>query len=169
MRCRLSWLTNSVLVYEPKREGRGGEVRGFSQWVQLYKVSQINFGDLTSAYLQINRTKINVLNINVLQINGSLHQQKFGGALCRSMSPNFNVTNINVLHINCSLLQPWVVEVQSTVAVPKALQINGSIHQWKLVYFSKATLEYPPESEFLYLFNWFLVFEVLLTSLKSDI
>jgi hypothetical protein len=32
---------------------------------------------LLSAYLQINRTKINVLNINVLQINGSLHQQKF--------------------------------------------------------------------------------------------
>jgi hypothetical protein len=30
----------------------------------------------TSAYQQINRTKINVPNINVLQINGSLHQQK---------------------------------------------------------------------------------------------
>jgi hypothetical protein len=30
-----------------------------------------------SAYLQINRTKINILNINVLQINGSLHQEKF--------------------------------------------------------------------------------------------
>ncbi len=30
-----------------------------------------------TAYLQINRTKINVLNINVLQINGSLDQQKF--------------------------------------------------------------------------------------------
>jgi hypothetical protein len=36
------------------------------------------FVDVTypSAYLQINRTKINVPNINVLQINGSLHQQK---------------------------------------------------------------------------------------------
>jgi hypothetical protein len=32
--------------------------------------------DFLSAYLQINRTKINVPNINVLQINGSLHQQK---------------------------------------------------------------------------------------------
>jgi hypothetical protein len=31
---------------------------------------------LGSAYLQINRTKINVPNINVLRINGSLHQQK---------------------------------------------------------------------------------------------
>jgi hypothetical protein len=31
----------------------------------------------SSAYLQINRTKINVPNINVLQINGSLDQQKF--------------------------------------------------------------------------------------------
>jgi hypothetical protein len=27
-----------------------------------------------------------------------------GGALCRSMSPNFNVPNINVQHINSSLL-----------------------------------------------------------------
>jgi hypothetical protein len=27
--------------------------------------------------------------------------------------------------------QPWVVEVQSTLALPKALQINGSIHQPK--------------------------------------
>ncbi len=54
-----------------------------------------------------------------------------GGALCRSMSPNFNVPNINVLHINGSLLQPWLVEVQSTLALPKALQINGSIHQRK--------------------------------------
>jgi hypothetical protein len=32
---------------------------------------------IASAYLQINRTKINVPNINVLQINGSIHQQKF--------------------------------------------------------------------------------------------
>jgi hypothetical protein len=30
-----------------------------------------------SAYLQINRTMINVLNMNVLQTNGSPHQQKF--------------------------------------------------------------------------------------------
>ncbi len=33
-RCRLSWLTNSALVYEPKCGG-GGELRGISQWVQL--------------------------------------------------------------------------------------------------------------------------------------
>ncbi len=51
------------------------------------------------------------------------------GALCRSMGPNFNVPNTNVLHINSSLLQPWVVEVQSTLALPKALKINGSKHQ----------------------------------------
>ncbi len=29
-RCRLSWLTNSALVYEPKCRGRG-ELRGLSQ------------------------------------------------------------------------------------------------------------------------------------------
>jgi hypothetical protein len=30
-RCRLSWLTNSALVYEPKCGGRG-ELRGLGQW-----------------------------------------------------------------------------------------------------------------------------------------
>ncbi len=44
-RCRPSWLTNSALVYEPKCGGRG-ELRGISQWVQLYTGAQINF-DLT--------------------------------------------------------------------------------------------------------------------------
>ncbi len=37
MRCRLSWLTNSALVYEPKCGGRGGGggwLRCLSQWVQ---------------------------------------------------------------------------------------------------------------------------------------
>jgi hypothetical protein len=40
-RCRLSWLINSALAYEPKWWGVG-ELRG-----QLYTVAQINFGDLT--------------------------------------------------------------------------------------------------------------------------
>ncbi len=43
-RCRPSWLTTSAPVYE--RGGRG-ELRGLSQWVQLYTGAQINFGDLT--------------------------------------------------------------------------------------------------------------------------
>ncbi len=30
-RCRLSWLTNGALVYEPKCGVRVGELRGFSQ------------------------------------------------------------------------------------------------------------------------------------------
>ncbi len=29
-RCRLFWLTNRALVYEPKEGGRGGELRGLS-------------------------------------------------------------------------------------------------------------------------------------------
>ncbi len=45
-RYRLSCLTNSALVYEPNAKW-GGELRGFSQWVQLYTGAQINFGDLT--------------------------------------------------------------------------------------------------------------------------
>ncbi len=78
-------------------------------------------------------------NVNLFQKNSpELILSIKGGALCRSMSLNFNVPNINVLHINGSLLQPWVVEVQSTLALPKALQINGSIHQrkitWKVVF-----------------------------------
>jgi hypothetical protein len=44
--CRLSWLTNSALVYEPKCRGGGG-CRGLSQSVQLYTGAQINFWDLT--------------------------------------------------------------------------------------------------------------------------
>jgi hypothetical protein len=46
-RCRLSWLTNSALVYEPKCWGGGGELRVLSQLVQLYTGAQINFDDLT--------------------------------------------------------------------------------------------------------------------------
>ncbi len=44
-RCRLSWMTNSALVYEPKCGGRG-ELRGINELVQLYTGAQINFGDL---------------------------------------------------------------------------------------------------------------------------
>ncbi len=44
-RCRLSWLTNSALVYEPNC---GGGFRGLSQRVQLYTHgAQIYFVDLT--------------------------------------------------------------------------------------------------------------------------
>ncbi len=52
-RCRLSWLTNSGLVYELKcRGGGGGGVRVHSQLIQLCTMhiahgAQINFGDLT--------------------------------------------------------------------------------------------------------------------------
>ncbi len=47
-RCRLSWLTNSALVFEPKCGGGGGG----SCWVSTNEYScahgaQINFGDLT--------------------------------------------------------------------------------------------------------------------------
>jgi hypothetical protein len=47
-RCRLSLLTNSAFVYEPKGGGRGG-VAGSQPMstVQLYTGAQINFGDLT--------------------------------------------------------------------------------------------------------------------------
>jgi hypothetical protein len=44
-RFRLSWLTNSALVYEHKCGGRGGRgLRGLNQLVQLYTGAQINFG-----------------------------------------------------------------------------------------------------------------------------
>ncbi len=51
-RCRLSLLTNSALVYEPKCGGVG-EWRGLSQWVQLYTRAKINFGDLTPSIFNL--------------------------------------------------------------------------------------------------------------------
>jgi hypothetical protein len=41
-RCRLSWLTNSALVYESKCGGTGGSCGGLSQRVQLFIGAQIN-------------------------------------------------------------------------------------------------------------------------------
>ncbi len=44
-RCRLSWMTNSALVYEPKWGGGGC---GFSANEYSYALgAQTNFGDLT--------------------------------------------------------------------------------------------------------------------------
>jgi hypothetical protein len=44
-RCRLSWLTNSALVYEPKCGGGGGY--GVPANVYIIVRAQINFGDLS--------------------------------------------------------------------------------------------------------------------------
>jgi hypothetical protein len=48
-RCRLSWLTNSALVYEPKCGGRGvvAGSQSLSKAVNNAHGAQINFGDLT--------------------------------------------------------------------------------------------------------------------------
>ncbi len=62
-RCRLSWLTNSALVYEPKC-GERGEITGLQPMVQLYTGAQINVGDLTP-YLTYGKNK-NVFHKNVL-------------------------------------------------------------------------------------------------------
>jgi hypothetical protein len=45
MRCRLSLLTNSALVYEPKYRARG--VAGSQPMSTTVYGTQINFGDLT--------------------------------------------------------------------------------------------------------------------------
>ncbi len=43
-RCRLSWLTNSALVYEPKCGGMGwGGLGGLWQWVQLCTVHYVTW------------------------------------------------------------------------------------------------------------------------------
>ncbi len=44
-RCRLSWLTNSALVKEPKCGGGGGLQGPGNEY--MYTGTQINFGDLT--------------------------------------------------------------------------------------------------------------------------
>jgi hypothetical protein len=41
-RCRLSWLTNSAVIYEPKGAVAGSQ----AMEIQLYTRAQINFGDL---------------------------------------------------------------------------------------------------------------------------
>jgi hypothetical protein len=43
-RCRLSWLTDSAFVYEPKCGGRGGSCGGSQP---MSTGAKINFGDLT--------------------------------------------------------------------------------------------------------------------------
>ncbi len=59
-KCRLSWLTNSALVYESKCGGEGGGVARSQPMstVQLYTGAQINFEDLTS-YLTYVRYQTN--------------------------------------------------------------------------------------------------------------
>jgi hypothetical protein len=52
-RCRLSWLANIAIIYEPKCGGRGG-VEGS----QLYTGDQINFGELT-LFLTYDRCSLN--------------------------------------------------------------------------------------------------------------
>ncbi len=46
-RCRLSWLTNSALVYEPKCGGEGGGGFCAGSHARCAHGAQINFGDLT--------------------------------------------------------------------------------------------------------------------------
>jgi hypothetical protein len=55
-RCRLYWLTNSALVYEPKCGGMGGGVRVSAIEYSCAHGAQINFGDLTP-YLTYGQTK----------------------------------------------------------------------------------------------------------------
>ncbi len=46
-RCRLSWLTNSALVYEPNCEGRGWGCGVSANEYNCAHGAQINFGELT--------------------------------------------------------------------------------------------------------------------------
>jgi hypothetical protein len=60
----------------------------------------------TLALPPLTRPVLQLLFLLVNNIFTHYLSQCCGGALCRSMSPNFNVPNIKVLHINGSLLQP---------------------------------------------------------------
>ncbi len=47
-RCRLSWLTNSVLAYEPNCGGRGGVAGSQPMSTAVHMAPKyVNFGDLT--------------------------------------------------------------------------------------------------------------------------
>jgi hypothetical protein len=95
------------------------------QDIQLFKYENWGYITFLDPLTQVNPDPFRLRNTAAFILI------KIWGALCRSMSPNFNVPNINVLHNNGSLLQLRVVEVQSKLDLPKALQINGSIHQQK--------------------------------------
>jgi hypothetical protein len=88
-RCRLSWLTNSALVYEPKCRGRGlgGELWCLSQWIQLYTGAQINFGDLIP-YLTYGTTFPSKRTTNVYWQNLCVN------VVCRSMVQKARIIEI---------------------------------------------------------------------------
>jgi len=45
--CRLSWMTNSALLYEPKCGGRGEVAESSANEYSCKPGAQINFGDIT--------------------------------------------------------------------------------------------------------------------------
>jgi hypothetical protein len=49
-RCRLTWLTNSALLYEPNYGGGGGCGVSAREYSCTYTGAQINFGDLTRLF-----------------------------------------------------------------------------------------------------------------------
>jgi hypothetical protein len=68
-RCRLSWLTNSALVYEPKCGGRGGVSgsQSMSTAVQ-YTGAQINFGELNPHLIYDSIPSVNAKHFSKIRI-----------------------------------------------------------------------------------------------------
>jgi hypothetical protein len=58
-KCRLSWLTNSALVYEPKWGGAG--LRGPTNRYSCAHGAQINFGDVIPYLTYVQHPLANVL------------------------------------------------------------------------------------------------------------
>ncbi len=86
-RCRLSWLTNSALVYEPKCGGRG--LWGLSQWVQLYTWSPHKLwrsNSIFNLWVHINPTLLARARRALTGYTGSRKTKREGGGATVAVS-----------------------------------------------------------------------------------
>ncbi len=76
-RCRLSWLTNSALVREPKCGGWGVRLRGLSQWESCAHGGQINCEYLTPYLTYDLRYSMSLPKVYIADCNSSIPSQHY--------------------------------------------------------------------------------------------
>ncbi len=108
--CRLSWLTNSALVCEPKCRGRV-ELRGLSQWVHLYTWNPNKFWRSNSIFKLYTAKKENRIFLTYKEIlSGPVaksYMRKGGFLIYEEMRKYFPIYEEAVSHIwlcNCFIL-----------------------------------------------------------------
>ncbi len=103
-RCRLSWLTNSALVYEPKCGGEGGSCGVSANEYSSTQEPKINFGDLTP-YLTYDWNPLRFFLMSCLE-----NKNKFINVFQESMliSNSFGKSTILNLDFNFRTVYTWV-------------------------------------------------------------